>query len=130
MFFYQTIRRLVDLIYLISLLSLLSFGSMLIVYLKSNSPIAVTHLICFFRNQPKPVFYVASRGHHADIGGITPGSMPPHSHTLNEEGAVFTRFLLLLNKQTDLRFNLFSFLFPASCWYVMESSKRRNLLTL
>ncbi len=47
------------------------------------------------------MFYVASRGHHADIGGITPGSMPPHSHTLNEEGAVFTRFLLLLNKQTD-----------------------------
>jgi 5-oxoprolinase (ATP-hydrolysing) len=26
----------------------------------------------------KPLFYVASRGHHADIGGITPGSMPPH----------------------------------------------------
>lgn len=88
---------------------------MLIVYLKSNSPIAVIHLIFFFRNQPKPVFYVASRGHHADIGGITPGSMPPHSHTLNEEGAVFTRFLLLLNKQTDQRFNLFSFRFPALC---------------
>ena len=25
------------------------------------------------------LFFVASRGHHADIGGITPGSMPPHS---------------------------------------------------
>ncbi|PSC69547.1 5-oxoprolinase isoform B [Micractinium conductrix] len=33
------------------------------------------------------VFFVASRGHHADIGGISPGSMPPHSHTLEEEGA-------------------------------------------
>ncbi len=33
------------------------------------------------------VFYVASRGHHADIGGITPGSMPPFSKTLAEEGA-------------------------------------------
>jgi 5-oxoprolinase (ATP-hydrolysing) len=34
-------------------------------------------------------FYVASRGHHSDIGGITPGSMPPHSVTLDEEGVVF-----------------------------------------
>lgn len=34
------------------------------------------------RNVEKPVFFVASRGHHADIGGITPGSMPPHSTTL------------------------------------------------
>ncbi|GAP93862.1 hydantoinase B/oxoprolinase family protein [Leptolyngbya sp. NIES-2104] len=33
-----------------------------------------------------PMFYVASRGHHADIGGITPGSMPPHSTTINQEG--------------------------------------------
>lgn len=33
------------------------------------------------------VFFVASRGHHADIGGISPGSMPPFSTTLAEEGA-------------------------------------------
>ncbi|MCP4003319.1 MAG: 5-oxoprolinase [bacterium] len=33
-------------------------------------------------------FFVASRGHHADIGGITPGSMPPFSRTLEEEGVV------------------------------------------
>ena len=33
------------------------------------------------------VFYVASRAHHADIGGILPGSMPPHSHELFQEGA-------------------------------------------
>ncbi|XP_073411157.1 5-oxoprolinase [Dendrobates tinctorius] len=44
---------------------------------------------------PLPVFFVASRGHHADIGGITPGSMPPHSKTLKEEGAVFTSFKLV-----------------------------------
>uniref|UniRef100_A0A3Q1IL25 5-oxoprolinase, ATP-hydrolysing n=1 Tax=Anabas testudineus TaxID=64144 RepID=A0A3Q1IL25_ANATE len=42
-----------------------------------------------------PVFFVASRGHHADIGGITPGSMPPHSTSLQEEGAVFTSFKLV-----------------------------------
>jgi len=33
---------------------------------------------------PTPVFFVASRGHHADIGGITPGSMPPHSTSLSQ----------------------------------------------
>lgn len=33
-----------------------------------------------------PVFYVASRGHHADIGGISPGSMPPYSTTIDQEG--------------------------------------------
>ncbi|KAJ8387190.1 hypothetical protein AAFF_G00160020 [Aldrovandia affinis] len=42
-----------------------------------------------------PIFFVASRGHHADIGGITPGSMPPHSTSLQEEGAVFTSFKLV-----------------------------------
>jgi len=34
-------------------------------------------------------FYVASRGHHADVGGITPGSMPAHATRLTEEGVVF-----------------------------------------
>jgi 5-oxoprolinase (ATP-hydrolysing) len=34
-------------------------------------------------------FYVASRGHHADVGGIAPGSMPPHAVHLREEGVVF-----------------------------------------
>jgi 5-oxoprolinase (ATP-hydrolysing) len=35
---------------------------------------------------PQPTFYVGSRGHHADIGGITPGSMPPFSTRIEEEG--------------------------------------------
>ncbi len=35
-------------------------------------------------------FWVASRAHHADIGGVTPGSMPPFSRTIDEEGALFT----------------------------------------
>ncbi|MDD1464301.1 hydantoinase B/oxoprolinase family protein, partial [Dolichospermum sp. ST_sed5] len=41
------------------------------------------------------IFYVASRGHQADIGGITPGSMPPHSTTVTEEGIIFDNFLLV-----------------------------------
>ncbi|HQO53635.1 MAG TPA: hydantoinase B/oxoprolinase family protein, partial [Ottowia sp.] len=36
--------------------------------------------------EARPVFYVGSRGHHADIGGITPGSMPPFSTRIEEEG--------------------------------------------
>ena len=43
----------------------------------------------------RPSFYVASRGHHADIGGITPGSMPPFSKTIDEEGVLFDNFLLV-----------------------------------
>ena len=37
-------------------------------------------------------FFVASRGHQADVGGITPGSMPPFSKTLEEEGVVFRSY--------------------------------------
>jgi 5-oxoprolinase (ATP-hydrolysing) len=33
-------------------------------------------------------FYVAARGHHADVGGVQPGSMPPFSHTIDEEGVL------------------------------------------
>ena len=42
-----------------------------------------------------PLFYVASRGHHADIGGITPGSMPPDSKTVEEEGIMLDNFPLI-----------------------------------
>ena len=41
------------------------------------------------------LFYVGSRGHHADIGGITPGSMPPGSTTVEEEGVLIDNFLLV-----------------------------------
>ena len=39
------------------------------------------------------LFYVASRGHHADIGGISPGSMPPDSRSVEEEGVLIDNFL-------------------------------------
>jgi len=41
------------------------------------------------------LFYVGSRGHHADVGGITPGSMPPASRTVDEEGVLISNFLLV-----------------------------------
>ncbi len=40
-------------------------------------------------------FFVGARGHHADIGGLTPGSTPPGSRTLEEEGVVIRDFLLV-----------------------------------
>ncbi len=41
------------------------------------------------------LFYVASRGHHADVGGITPGSMPPDSRHIDEEGVLIDNFVLV-----------------------------------
>jgi 5-oxoprolinase (ATP-hydrolysing) len=41
------------------------------------------------------LFYVAARGHQGDIGGITPGSMPPNSRTVEEEGVLIENFLLV-----------------------------------
>ena len=43
----------------------------------------------------EPTFYVGSRGHHADIGGTTPGSMPPFSTRIEEEGVQINNMLLV-----------------------------------
>ncbi|MEV5379354.1 hydantoinase B/oxoprolinase family protein [Streptomyces nondiastaticus] len=43
------------------------------------------------------LFFVASRGHHAEIGGLTPGSMPADSHEIDDEGVLFDNWLLLEN---------------------------------
>lgn len=43
------------------------------------------------------LFFVASRGHHAEIGGSTPGSMPADSHHIDEEGVLFDNWLLTEN---------------------------------
>ncbi|GBO53432.1 5-oxoprolinase [Pseudanabaena sp. lw0831] len=51
----------------------------------------------FIGDSEKPTFYVASRGHHADIGGITPGSMPSNSTSIEEEGILFDNFQLVEN---------------------------------
>jgi 5-oxoprolinase (ATP-hydrolysing) len=49
----------------------------------------------FIDSTEKPTFFVASRGHHADIGGITPGSMPSNSTSIEEEGILFDNFQLV-----------------------------------
>lgn len=50
-------------------------------------------------HQGRPVFYVASRGHHSDIGGATPGSMPPNSRSLEEEGVAIVSEKLVINQE-------------------------------
>ena len=46
-------------------------------------------------DKPRILFFVASRGHHADIGGSMPGSMPPDARTVEEEGTLFDNFMLV-----------------------------------
>ncbi|MGD9784733.1 MAG: hydantoinase B/oxoprolinase family protein [Hyphomicrobiaceae bacterium] len=45
--------------------------------------------------EPAVMFYVASRGHHEDIGGLTPGSMTPKATHIDEEGVLIDNFLLV-----------------------------------
>ena len=54
----------------------------------------ITVVAPFFRDGAV-LFYVGARGHHADIGGTTPGSMPPESRTIEEEGALLDSLLLV-----------------------------------
>jgi len=55
----------------------------------------VTAVMPVFGAGSKPLFYVASRGHHTDIGGLTPGSMPPDSRRVEEEGVLIDNFKLV-----------------------------------
>src|SRR3982751_5940381 len=49
----------------------------------------------FLDADTEPAWYVAARGHHADIGGIAPGSMPPDSRTIHDEGVLIDNVLLV-----------------------------------
>jgi 5-oxoprolinase (ATP-hydrolysing) len=63
-----------------------------------------------------PSFYVASRGHHADVGGSTPGSMPPFSATIHEEGVLIDNFRLVARdrlRESELRALLTAGPYPA-----------------
>ena len=49
----------------------------------------------FVANARQPTFYVAARGHHADVGGMQPGSMPPFSRTISDEGVLLDALPIL-----------------------------------
>jgi 5-oxoprolinase (ATP-hydrolysing) len=62
------------------------------------------------------LFFTASRAHHAEIGGIVPGSMPPFSKTLADEGVLIRNFKLVdggTSRETELRELLLSGEFPS-----------------
>lgn len=66
----------------------------------------------------RALFFVASRGHHADIGGITPGSMPPWSQSIEEEG-VSSDGLLILREGRFMEK-------PVRCWLASGPHPARN----
>ena len=55
----------------------------------------ITVVMPVFADGDAPAFFVAARGHHADVGGISPGSMPSDSTTLAQEGVVFDNVLIV-----------------------------------
>jgi 5-oxoprolinase (ATP-hydrolysing) len=64
----------------------------------------------------RPLFYVASRAHHADIGGVTPGSMPPSSRSIEEEGVLIDAMRLVSGgrfHEREIRERLASGRYPA-----------------
>ena len=93
------------------------------IYLSNNPYNGGTHLPdvtaitpVFDDKNQEILFYVASRGHQADIGGITPGSMPPNSTSISEEGILFDNFLLVEKgefREQEVRVVLVSNSYPA-----------------
>jgi 5-oxoprolinase (ATP-hydrolysing) len=70
----------------------------------------------FLGETARPAYYVAARGHHADVGGITPGSMPPGSRSVAEEGVLLDNVLLVDRGrlcEADLRARLASGRWPS-----------------
>jgi 5-oxoprolinase (ATP-hydrolysing) len=70
----------------------------------------------FVDDAARPDFYVAARGHHADVGGVQPGSMPPFSKTLDEEGVLLDALPIMREGrflETETRAALASGAWPA-----------------
>jgi 5-oxoprolinase (ATP-hydrolysing) len=71
------------------------------VFLTNNPYCGGSHLpdmtvICpVFSREGRLIFFTASRGHHSDVGGTTPGSMPPSAMHIDEEGVLVDNFLLV-----------------------------------
>lgn len=79
---------------------------------------AVTPVFCDGATRGRADFFVASRAHHAEIGGITPGSMPPNAKSLAEEGVLIRDFALArggVSNRQALRERLASGPFPSRC---------------
>ncbi|KAF9527219.1 cytoplasmic protein [Crepidotus variabilis] len=77
----------------------------------------------FDSNTKKIIFFTASRGHHADIGGILPGSMPPTSVSIFEEGAEIVSFKIV-DKGTFDREGLIDYMVSKPAQYPGSSGCR------
>ena len=76
----------------------------------------ITVITPVFIDYSKAYFFVASRGHHADVGGISPGSMPAFSQHIDEEGILFDNFKLVDQGEfqgEELKSKLLSGKYPA-----------------
>ena len=76
------------------------------------------------------IFFVAARGHHADVGGLTPGSMPPDSTEIEHEGVLIDNFLLVDRgtfRQQALEDLLLSAKFPARNIYQNEADLKAQI---
>jgi 5-oxoprolinase (ATP-hydrolysing) len=70
----------------------------------------------FVDGDETPAYFVAARGHHADIGGITPGSMPPNSQSVEDEGVLIDNVLIVAEErflETEVRTLLGSGAWPS-----------------
>jgi 5-oxoprolinase (ATP-hydrolysing) len=76
----------------------------------------ITVVMPVFSGASEPAFFVAARGHHADVGGIAPGSMPAFSRTIGEEGAMLDAVPILragVFLEAEVRAALLAGPFPA-----------------
>ena len=76
----------------------------------------ITVVTPWFAGTASPQFFLASRAHHADIGGITPGSMPANSRHIDEEGVLIDNFWLVRGRRlydTDVMALLRAAKYPA-----------------
>jgi 5-oxoprolinase (ATP-hydrolysing) len=77
----------------------------------------ITVITPVFDNSGRDIlFFVGSRGHHADVGGSTPGSMPPDSRTIDEEGVLIDNVVLVQQgwfREQEMRALLTSGCYPA-----------------
>ncbi|NTU43483.1 MAG: 5-oxoprolinase, partial [Nitrospirales bacterium] len=91
-------------------------------YLSNNPYRGGSHLpdmtvVCpVFSDEGRLIFFTAARGHHSDVGGITPGSMPPSAAHIEEEGVLIDNFLLVrdgLFREEELKALLLGHKHPA-----------------
>jgi 5-oxoprolinase (ATP-hydrolysing) len=92
------------------------------IYLTNNPYRGGSHLpdmtvICpVFSEERKLIFFTAARGHHSDVGGMTPGSMPPSASHIDEEGVLIDNVLLVRNdhfREGELKDILLNHSYPA-----------------